>query len=128
MLCMIRLLSTKCISYPFNLSSLIAGHQHYIKAAKLVAMLLQIMLRSQSQFLLLLGRDATGSPTKCGVGAHAYLHEHQRFAILHHQINLAKTAMIVLRNELKAFRLQKSCSGVFCIKTGIIFVQLHGIA
>gem|GEM_PF-4779778 len=84
MLCMIRLLGTKCITNPFDLFGLRARHEYGIKPASLLSMLLQIMSCGQNQFLLLLRGNAIGSPAKCGIRAHAYFNEHQRFTVLHH--------------------------------------------
>lgn len=86
-----------------------------------VVQLRQIMLCGADQLLLFAGIDAGSSASVIRPAALPDFDENQYAAVLHDQIDLAKTAAIVMRDQLQSLALQKFRSQLFRIW------PLHGL-
>lgn len=79
------------------------------------------MLRSANQLGLFACIDTRGGTAEVCAAAHAHLDEHQRFTVLHKQVDLAEAATVVACNEFQPVLLQISRSNIFGLRADIYF-------
>lgn len=77
------------------------------------------MLCSADQFGLFARIDARGGTAEVCAAAHAHLDEHQRFPVLHEQIDLAEAATVVASDEFQAALLQISRGDILGLRAGV---------
>lgn len=85
------------------------------------------MLCSADQFGLFARIDARGGTAEICAAAHAHFDEHQRFCVLHKQVNFAKAATVVTCNEFQAVLLQISRGDIFGPRAGVYFAGDGGV-
>lgn len=108
----------KRILEPLHVKAFCIIHQQHIEAARRGATQLgEIVLRGADQAMLFVPVNALRRTTKIGAAALPHFDEDQRAAVLHDQVNLAKTAAIVLRYQLQTLSLQKIRSPEFGLGT-----------
>lgn len=87
----------------------------------------EIMLCSAYQLGLFACINTRGGTAEFCAAAHAHLHEHQRFIVLHKQVDLAEAATVVACNEFQAALLQISRGDIFGLRAGIYFAGDGGL-